>query len=267
MSLERAAAASLWLFFCLLPASAQWDAPTAGRDRRSHAERPGDLFPDAPDDVDGERPHSVFERLERTTARASRIRPDSEPAGAPGTVSVSELRHPLSSAEASLIQQAQQYSAAGKHAKAIQVLKNALQDSASMGYARSLLGIEYLKIGDIYTAIPELKEAVARLPRLAANHSNLGYALCRIGDKTNGEQELRAAIKLDGNVPKAHFLLGILLLDRGTEEARNHLLLAQNDVSRARLALAVFYARRGESGAAQEELVRYLQLDNSVDST
>jgi Flp pilus assembly protein TadD len=165
-----------------------------------------------------------------------------------------------------VIQQAQRYSAAGKHTKAIQVLKDALQDTASLGYARGLLGIEYLKIGDIHAAIPELKEAVARMPHLAANHSNLGYALCRIGDTTDGARELREAIRLDSNVPKAHFLLGVLLLDRDTEEARGHLLLARNDVSRARLALAVYYARHGESGAANEELLGYLQLD-SVDST
>jgi Flp pilus assembly protein TadD len=180
---------------------------------------------------------------------------------------VAELRHPLFSAEASVIQQAQQYSAAGKHTKAIQLLKDALQGTASMGYARSLLGIEYLKIGNTHAAIPELKEAAERMPRLAANHSNLGYALCRIGDTESGEQELREAIKLGSNVPKAHFLLGVLLLDRDTEEARDHLLLARNDVSRARLALAVYDARQGESGAAHAELQGYLQLDDSVDST
>jgi Flp pilus assembly protein TadD len=166
-----------------------------------------------------------------------------------------------------VIQQAQQYASQGKHTKAIRLLKDALQDTASMRYARSLLGIEYLKIGDIHAAIAELKEAVARMPRLAANHSNLGYALCRIGDTTQGEQELREAIQLDSNVPKAHFLLGVLLLDRDTEEARGHLLLARNDVSRARLALAVYDVRHGESGAAHDELQGYLQLDHSVDST
>jgi Flp pilus assembly protein TadD len=105
------------------------------------------------------------------------------------------------------------------------------------------------------------------MPRLAANHSNLGYALCRAGNRTNAEQELRQAIQLDGKSLKAHFLLGVILLDQGTEEARDHLLLAQNDASQARLALAVYYNRLGQEAAAREALKAYLELHASVDST
>jgi tetratricopeptide (TPR) repeat protein len=124
-----------------------------------------------------------------------------------------------------------------------------------------------LKIGEIDAAIPELKDAVTLMPYLAANHSNLGYALCRSGSRAAGEQELREAIKLDRNAVKTHFLLGVILLDRGTVEARDHLLLVHNGLGRARLALAVYYAGHGENAAAQEELQAYLRLDDSVDST
>jgi Tfp pilus assembly protein PilF len=165
---------------------------------------------------------------------------------------------------ASLIQRAQQYAAARKHTKAIEVLKEALVEGSALAYARSFLGVEYLKIGDLHAAIANLRVAVTLLPSLVANHSNLGYALCQTGDRKAGEQELREAIKADGTAPEPHFVLGLILLDRGATEAKSHLLVAQNTVGAARLALAVYYQRRGEMGAAQEELKEFIQLNHSL---
>ena len=191
-------------------------------------------------------------------------KPDAETAFAPGTVSVAELRHPLSRLGASLIGRAQQYARAGNHTKAIEVLKEALVEGSALGYARSILGVEYLKIGDLRAAIANLKEAVTLLPWLVANHSNLGYALCQSGDRKVGERELREAIKGNKTTPEPHFVLGVILLDRGEQEAKDHLLLAHN-ITGARLALAVYYERRGEMSSAQQELKEYLRLNHSVE--
>jgi len=218
------------------------------------------------DDENGERPHTTFERMEKNMRMVS-APSKSEPSGAPGKVSVAELRNPPSRAEANLLQRAQRYAAAGDHAQAIAVLKEALQESSPTGYIRSFLGIEYLKIEDFHSAVTHLRAAVDLLPSLAANHANLGYALCLVGDRIDGESELRQALKIDGTTAKTHFVLGVILLDKLTSEAREHLLLAVNEVSRARLALAVYYSRHGETASAQEEMQRYIQAVGPVDAS
>jgi tetratricopeptide (TPR) repeat protein len=223
---------------------------------------PGDLFGDPPDAWTGERPHSSWDDLDRSLAP---VPSEHEPA-AGGTVSVGELRQHLSRAGARLIQQGQRYADAGKHLKAIEVFQRALEETSAIAYARSLLGAEYLKIGEINSAITQLKQAVTLLPSVAANHSNLGYALCRIGDRQVGEMELREAINADRTSPKPHYLLGVLLLDRATQEARDQLLFAQNQVSGARLALAVYYAHRGETSLAEQQLQTLLQKSRLADS-
>jgi len=215
-----------------------------------------------PDDESGDRPRTPFERLEKTMRVAAATPP--EAALAPGKVSVAELRNPPSRMEANLLVRAQRYAAAGDHVSAIAALKEALQESSSTAYIRSVLGVEYLKLEDFHSAITHLKAAVGLLPSLAANHSNLGYALCRVGDRTAGENELREALKIDGTTAKTHFVLGVILLDKLTTEARGHLLLAANEVSRAHLALAVYYARLGEAASAQDEMQRYIQTTRPV---
>ncbi len=222
-----------------------------------------DPFAETPDNGYGERPHTQFERLDRRLMNPSSPS-DSEPE-TPGTVSVQELRQTLSPAGKSLIQRAQRYAKAGKHSKAIEVLQRALLDSTSVGYAQSMLGAEYLKMGDIHAAITHLKEAVTLLPSVAANHSNLGYALCRIGEMNFGEQEIREAIRIDESSPKSHFLLGLILLDRATPEASRELLFAENYMSSALLALAVYHAHRGETSEAEQDLHAYLRANPSIE--
>jgi tetratricopeptide (TPR) repeat protein len=222
----------------------------------------GGLFSPALDDDSAERPRTPFERQEKNMRTAS-APSHSEGAFAPGKISVAELRNRPSRMEANLLERAQRYALAGNHAKAIGTLKEALQESSSTAYTRSFLGVEYLKLEEFHSAITHLTAAVALLPSLAANHSNLGYALCRIGSRASGENELRQALKMDGSAAKTHFVLGVILLDKLTSEAREHLLLA-NEISRAHLALAVYYTRRGETDSAQEEMQRYLQASGPV---
>jgi tetratricopeptide (TPR) repeat protein len=224
----------------------------------------GDPFARTAGNGFGERPHTMFERLDPLWANAT-FPSDNEPSGAPGVVSVAELRHSFSRAGKKLLHQAQNYMQAGKHSKAIEVLQRALLDSTAIGYAQSMLGAEYLKIGDLPAAISHLKEGVKVLPSLAANYSNLGYAFCRTGDLRSGEQEIRQAIKMDGASPQSHFLLGLILLNAATPEARDQLLFAQSRIPSASLALAVYHAHRGDNAAAKQELRAYLDTNPSID--
>ena len=257
---------------CATYASGQWTDPsltpasTLNTGPAFNMGRPGGVVVDpTTTDVDMEPPRTAFERMERETAAyAPPVK--SNATFAPGVVSVTELRHPISRTGLSLMQQAQKYAEKGDHQEAIEVLKKALSDSSAAAYAHSLLGVEYLKTRDPQTAITHLKEAILLQPTKAVNYSNLGYALCLTGDRGAGERALREAISLDGTLLKAHFLLGLLLLDHLTTEARDQLLMVSEDITLAHLALAVFHARRGESTWARQELEAYLQLSHFTES-
>lgn len=136
------------------------------------------------------------------------------PEGAPrtpgGTVSKEQLQHPLSKKGAKMIVQAQQYARAGRHDKAVEQLQAALREPSAVPYARSILGVEYLKLGNAAAALPELEEAVRLLPHDVADRSNLGYALFVLGQKERAEQEVRRALELDPRNPKARYLLEII---------------------------------------------------------
>jgi Tfp pilus assembly protein PilF len=226
---------------------------------------PSDPLGDPPDGDLADRPRTVFERVQRTLASAPNFPSDREIRAAPGTVSVAELRNGPPKTELSLMQQAQRFANAGDHSSAIQVLKRGLADESSMPHVRGLLAVEYLKTGNMRAAIPELKLAIEAAPSVAANYSNLGYALCRIGDTEHAETQVREAIRLDRKLWKSHFLLGLILLNRGDPEARDELLLAQNELSAARLALAVYHVRYGQTEEAERQIQAFLRMSPSAD--
>lgn len=218
-----------------------------------------------PGTVPGDRPRTAIERVQWALANAPRFLSDREPHAAPGTVSVAELRDPVPKTELSLMQRAQRFATSGDHATAIQVLKRGLADGSSMAHARGMLATEYLKTGKIRAAITQLQIAIGLAPSVAANYSNLGYALCRLGDTVNGERQVREAIRLDKNQPRSHYLLGLILLDRGTPEARDELLRARNELSAARLALAVYHEHHGQMDEAERHIQAFLRMSPSAD--
>ena len=210
---------------------------------------------DFPDREFGDR-NSSFDQFDRMFPRESTPRP-SRYSGA-GTVSVDRLRHPLSDKGRQLIDKGQRFAAAGEHQKAMEQFRNASSEPTAVFYAHGLLGTEYLKTGNIASAVEELVEAVGLMPGEAAIRSNLGYALFLTGQSDRAERQLREAIKLDHTATEPRYVLGLLLLDKRSEEAGNYLLFAKRLFSRARLALAILYTRAGETDAAAQEVRAYL---------
>lgn len=129
------------------------------------------------------------------------------PAPRAGTVSVEQLRHPLSRKGLKLLDQARKSSAVGRHDQAIVQLQIALKERSAVPYAHSMLGVEYLKTGQVPEAIAELEQAVTLLPRNVPDHSNLGYALFLSGDLGRAESEARQALELDRNNAKTQHVL------------------------------------------------------------
>lgn len=180
------------------------------------------------------------------------------PAGS-DTVSVQQLRHPLSHRWEMLLAQLQSDLAKGHVKHANKLMARALKDPAAAPYAHGILGTHYLKHGWPAAAIPELQQAAQTLP-MASVHSNLGYALCLMGQTKRGEEELQEALSLDGNSSQTRFLMGIVLLNQKSRdrEARYDLRMAVGKVPTARLALAISHMRRGEMQAAENQLCQFL---------
>jgi len=209
------------------------------------------------EDDSSDRFHSPFDQLERTWPKSAL--PD-EPThdSSAGTVSVDQLRHPLSGKGERLIENGQKFAKAGDHEKAIDEFRQALNEPTSMPYAHSLLGVEYLKTGNPEAAAIQLSESVRLMPGVAANYSNLGCAYILMGKRNAAEHELREAIRLDHISPQPRYLLGLMLLDQGAREAAEFLTFAQKFFNKARLAMAVFHARLGQIEAAEQDVRDYL---------
>jgi Flp pilus assembly protein TadD len=132
-----------------------------------------------------------------------------------GTVSASELAHPLSRKASKLLLKAQNYLDSGDCTRAIDTLQLALKEPSAVPYAHSILGTEYLKAGRVADAIAELEQAVQLLPQQAANRSNLGYALYLAGERERAEREVRKALAMDSGNSKTRFVLNLIERGRG----------------------------------------------------
>jgi Flp pilus assembly protein TadD len=196
--------------------------------------------------------------------------PDAE-AGSGGlagndTVSIQQLRHPLSHRWRIELAQLQTALNKGHVKRANKLMSKALKEPAAAPYAHGILGTHYLKEGWPAAAVPELEKAARVLP-MAALHSNLGYALCLTGQTQRGEEEFQEALSLDGASPQARFLMGVVLLNQRSREreARYDLGMAAASLPTARLALAVCDLRRGEEQAAENEISQFLGPNRKSD--
>lgn len=190
------------------------------------------------------------------------------PAGA-ATVSVRELQHPLSSKSKKIFAASQKAASAGEYLKAVEILRGALNDAAAVPFARMNIGVAYLKAGQPAAAVPEFQESARLLPDDAAAHTNLAYALLLTKHLDAAEVECRRALELDRNSAKARWMMGSLLLSKGSheEEAVEDLRLASREIPKARVILAQFYERSGQKDAAARELREFLPQASAEDRT
>jgi Flp pilus assembly protein TadD len=106
-------------------------------------------------------------------------------------------------------------------------------------------------------SIEVCRKVVAEKPNDAIARNDLGWALRQNGDAKAGEDELRAAIKLDGKLPQAHSNLSVCCLDQkkdqqALDEARKAVALDQSQpIYHVNLGNAL--AATGDNTAAVEE--------------
>ncbi len=175
------------------------------------------------------------------------------------SVSVEELRNPLTGKSLRAIVTAREHLTSGQHERGMQELRDAISDPVTMPYAISMLGVEHLKAGQLDTAIGELEQAIQLMPGRPENHSNLAYGFYLKGQTERGLGEVRKALQLDGGSPKTRLVLGMLLLQQGSHEAEaiHQLELAAQETPGAHLVLARHYDRAGKAPEAEKERRAY----------
>ena len=183
-----------------------------------------------------------------------------------GTVSVEELRNPLTGKSLRTILTAQQHLRSGERIQGLQELRQAMNDPIAMPYAISILGAEHIKTGEYDVATRELQQAVKLLPGKPENLSNLAYVLYLTGHNEEGVAEARKALQLDPGRPKTRLVLGLLLLRQGSHEteAIEHIQAATQEIPSAHLALAAHYERLGHAPEAEKERRAYSVTSNSL---
>jgi Tfp pilus assembly protein PilF len=189
-------------------------------------------------------------------------------AGGPAaTVSARELRHPLSAKSKRMFTAAQKASEKGEYLKAIDMLRSVVNEPAAEPFARMNIGVAYIRAGQPAPAVPELRQAVRLMPDDAVAHTNFAYALLLTGRLDEAEAEGRHAVRIDNNNFKARWVMGSILLAKGSrvEEGVEDLRFASREIPKARVQLAQFYERNGQRAEAVRELREFLPQASDQD--
>ena len=158
---------------------------------------------------------------------------------APGTISVTQLRHPPSRKAFQAMAAAQRFSESGQTEKAVEELEKAIRISPEYADAYNNLAVQHMRMGRFEEACDELSRAIAIAGPNASRLSNLAYAQRQLNRFPEAIESARAALRLDPGSPQAHLILGsILAIDPRTRaESIPHLERAAETMPSARTIL------------------------------
>jgi tetratricopeptide (TPR) repeat protein len=134
------------------------------------------------------------------------------PTSAP--VSVRQLQHKISKPLARSYQHALKLSRKGDHRGAAAELEAAIGRDPEFSQAENQLGIEYSFLGRWAEADAAFRRSLKLDPSSWNAEYNLAIVLCVKGDLPAAEQSTRHALRLSGENPHVHLLLGELLVMR-----------------------------------------------------
>lgn len=183
---------------------------------------------------------------------------ESKPAA--GTVSVSQLRHPIPKQALRAFAEALKYSEEKKAPLAIEKLEQAIRLAPLYREAHGNLGVQYLRADRYQEAAAQFQQALDVGPADPMLYVNLACAQFLMRDYVRGEDAARKALALDPKSPRAHYLLGaVLAMQAGKElEALEHLQAAYHDTPKAHLLAAQVRLKMGDMRHARQDLTDYL---------
>jgi tetratricopeptide (TPR) repeat protein len=158
---------------------------------------------------------------------------------APGTVSLTQLRHPPARKAIEAAVAAQRFAESGQTEKAVEELEKAVRISPEYADAYNNLAVQHIRMGRVEEACDELSRAIAIAGPSASLLSNLAFAQRQLKRFPEAIESARAALRLDPGSPPAHLILGsILAIDPRTRaESIPHLERAAESMPSARAML------------------------------
>jgi tetratricopeptide (TPR) repeat protein len=146
-------------------------------------------------------------------------------AGNPGTISMAMLQHTIPGNARKEMDMALHAVKKNDEAGAVDHLRKALELDPEYMEAHNSLGIRYVTTGRSDLAVEEFQKALEMDPRNAIVHANLAAAYLGLKRGADAERAARRSVELNGASTRAHFVLGLSLLEQGkaTPEAEMHL--------------------------------------------
>jgi Tfp pilus assembly protein PilF len=191
------------------------------------------------------------------------LTPKNQPGTKPGVIDASLASTPKPALD--LFQKASEFAGKGDHAKAVELLKEAIALYPSFSLALNELGVQYVMLKDLEKASEAFRSAVNLAPTSFQPRLNYGIALLNQMKFEEAEKHLREANKLSDAVPSAHMYLGIVLVRlKRFEEAKQELsksITLGGKLAQSHYYLGGIYWKNGEYKRAAEELEKYLELD------
>jgi Flp pilus assembly protein TadD len=190
--------------------------------------------------VRGDLLHQEMVTVRRNTGTlAVRIPASGRQPSAPGTISMTQLRHPPERKAYQAVVSAQRLAAAGQVEKAVEELEKAIRISPEYADAYNNLAVQHLRMGRFEEADAELTRSIAIAGPSPAALGNLAYAQSRLHRLPEAVAYARAALHLDSGFAQAHLILGLILVNdpRTRTESIQHLERAAATLPSARDAL------------------------------
>jgi len=194
--------------------------------------------------------------------RQTMLAPTDQSANRPisGTVSVSRLKHQVPAKAQNELARSDREFRKGHLQSSVEHLKKAIAIDPMYMEAHNNLGARYVSLGDNQRAVEHLEMALRLDPSSAFAHLNASLALYFLKRSDQAEQYARNAIRLTHGLPKAHYLLGLILEAQGknTPEAVEHLKKSAVEFPQAHRLAATSLLLGGNVSAAASEFRRYL---------
>lgn len=152
------------------------------------------------------------------------LRPKSERPPS-GPVSLARLQHPPTRKAFSAFAAAQKLSEAGDYRHAAEELERAIAISPDYADAYTNLAVQHMRLGEYQRAVDEMLIANRLAKPGPVQMCNLAYAQAKLERFDDAIASARASLRLDGDYPQAHYVLGALLAQHPAtlREALQHL--------------------------------------------